>query len=281
MLAPCARERWGVRHIRATRTTLLFAAAPLAVSPPALRADELWRQDPLETPGGYSSQEARNAGGPGWFSEAADNFTGGYGWTISSVEFWGGYSSGVPQGSIFRGAMVRFYSDVNGRPGVRLYEHEVAFANETLYQQALGVPQFHYWCVLSPAFSLPAPGRYWISIVGIVDFGGVSTNPQWGWAPSSGDAPPACEQWFFPDITFGPQSGDLSFVLQGTSGHACYANCDGSTAVPVLNVQDFTCFLQRFAAGDPGANCDGSTSAPVLNVHDFTCFLQQVGAGCP
>ena len=62
---------------------------------------------------------------------------------------------------------------------------------------------------------------------------------------------------------------------------ACYANCDSSTAAPVLNVSDFTCFLQKFAAADPYANCDGSTAAPVLNVSDFTCFLQRFAAGCP
>jgi hypothetical protein len=62
---------------------------------------------------------------------------------------------------------------------------------------------------------------------------------------------------------------------------ACYANCDGSTTPPVLNVRDFTCFLQRYAAGDSYANCDGSTVPPVLNVADFTCFLQKFGAGCP
>jgi autotransporter-associated beta strand protein len=62
---------------------------------------------------------------------------------------------------------------------------------------------------------------------------------------------------------------------------ACYANCDGSTTAPVLNVGDFTCFLQKYAAGDPYANCDGSTVPPVLNVGDFTCFLQKYAAGCP
>jgi hypothetical protein len=61
----------------------------------------------------------------------------------------------------------------------------------------------------------------------------------------------------------------------------CYANCDGSTAAPVLNVLDFNCFLNRFAAGEPYANCDGSTAAPVLNVLDFNCFLNRFGAGCP
>jgi hypothetical protein len=61
---------------------------------------------------------------------------------------------------------------------------------------------------------------------------------------------------------------------------ACYANCDGSTVPPVLNVGDFTCFLQRFAAGESYANCDSSTVPPVLNVGDFTCFLQRFAAGC-
>jgi hypothetical protein len=62
---------------------------------------------------------------------------------------------------------------------------------------------------------------------------------------------------------------------------SCYANCDGSTTVPVLNVADFTCFLNRFAAGESYANCDNSTSQPVLNVADFTCFLNSFAAGCP
>jgi hypothetical protein len=64
-------------------------------------------------------------------------------------------------------------------------------------------------------------------------------------------------------------------------GAPCYANCDGSTQSPALNVADFTCFLQRYAAGDSYANCDQSTQAPVLNVADFTCFLQRYAAGCP
>jgi Domain of unknown function (DUF5122) beta-propeller len=60
-----------------------------------------------------------------------------------------------------------------------------------------------------------------------------------------------------------------------------YPNCDGVTIPPVLNVADFTCFLQKFATGDPYANCDQSTTVPVLNVADFTCFLQKFAQGCP
>jgi hypothetical protein len=78
---------------------------------------------------------------------------------------------------------------------------------------------------------------------------------------------------------FGFARFDLGVSGTVTQG-ACYANCDASTATPVLNVADFTCFLQRFAAGDAYANCDGSTAIPVLNVADFTCFLQRFAAGC-
>ena len=66
-----------------------------------------------------------------------------------------------------------------------------------------------------------------------------------------------------------------------TGGAPCYANCDGSTIAPVLNVNDFTCFLNRYAAGESYANCDASTIPPVLNVNDFTCFLNRYAAGCP
>lgn len=61
----------------------------------------------------------------------------------------------------------------------------------------------------------------------------------------------------------------------------CYANCDGSTVAPVLNVNDFSCYLNLFAAGRIEANCDESTVAPVLNVNDFTCFLNKFAQGCP
>ena len=62
---------------------------------------------------------------------------------------------------------------------------------------------------------------------------------------------------------------------------ACYANCDNSTAAPILNVNDFICFQQKFAGGDSYANCDNSTAAPVLNVNDFICFQQKFASGCP
>jgi hypothetical protein len=70
----------------------------------------------------------------------------------------------------------------------------------------------------------------------------------------------------------------------------CYANCDQSTTAPLLNVEDFSCFINRFAEGQllgaaqqvtHYANCDNSTTVPVLNVEDFTCFINKFAAGCP
>src|SRR5262249_14881738 len=66
-----------------------------------------------------------------------------------------------------------------------------------------------------------------------------------------------------------------------TAPQPCYANCDGSTLAPALNVNDFICFQARFAAGDTYANCDGSTTPPILNVNDFICFQSAFAAGCP
>jgi glucose/arabinose dehydrogenase len=70
--------------------------------------------------------------------------------------------------------------------------------------------------------------------------------------------------------------GDLFKIVP-----ACAPNCDNSTEAPVLNVLDFNCFLNRYAAGDCYANCDRSTTPPTLNILDFNCFLNQFTAGCP
>jgi WD40 repeat protein len=80
---------------------------------------------------------------------------------------------------------------------------------------------------------------------------------------------------------YGRQDSTIVMARNPFAPSVCYANCDQSTTPPVLNVGDFTCFLQRFASGDPYANCDSSTAPPVLNVGDFTCFLGRFAAGCP
>ncbi|MBL9031365.1 MAG: hypothetical protein JNM80_06625 [Phycisphaerae bacterium] len=78
----------------------------------------------------------------------------------------------------------------------------------------------------------------------------------------------------------GPGFNNLSNPTAYPALPACYANCDDSTSTPMLNVNDFICFQNRFAAQHPYANCDLSTSTPVLNVNDFICFQNRFAAGC-
>jgi len=90
-------------------------------------------------------------------------------------------------------------------------------------------------------------------------------------------------------VSFGEDAaGEIYIVAQGPFAAPvgsifkivprCPANCDGSTTAPVLNVNDFLCFQNKFASGDCYANCDGSSVAPVLNVNDFLCYLNLYAA---
>jgi hypothetical protein len=128
----------------------------------------------------------------------------------------------------------------------------------------------------NPGVPLTSGTAYWICAQGLADAQGTwRTSPNLGGIKAVSNDGGAT--WSVAVID--PPGSIVAFRIEVAGG--CYANCDGSTAAPVLNVADFTCFLQKFAAGDPYANCDGSTAAPVLNVADFTCFLQKFAAGCP
>ncbi len=62
----------------------------------------------------------------------------------------------------------------------------------------------------------------------------------------------------------------------------CYADCDTSTGVGVLDIFDFLCFGNRFSANDPYAcDCDTSTGVGVCDIFDFLCFGNEFNAGCP
>ncbi len=62
---------------------------------------------------------------------------------------------------------------------------------------------------------------------------------------------------------------------------SCYADCDTSTGVGVLDIFDFLCFGNRFSAGDPYAcDCDTSTGPLVCDIFDFLCFGNEFNAGC-
>src|SRR5690606_13285037 len=138
---------------------------------------------------------------------------------------------------------------------------------------------------VNPPLSLQ-PGEYWLEwqAGGTLPSGPFCVPVSYPGLPG----PPNADARFFDGATWSnlregttqtPQ--DLAFEIRGTAGAggpACYANCDGSTSTPILNVNDFICFQTRFAAGDTAANCDGSTAAPLLNVNDFICFQTRFAA---
>ncbi|MBN4052721.1 hypothetical protein JYU07_00460 [Roseiflexus sp. AH-315-K22] len=62
----------------------------------------------------------------------------------------------------------------------------------------------------------------------------------------------------------------------------CYADCDQSTGVGVLDVFDFLCFQNSFVNAEPYAcECDTSTGVGVCDVFDFLCFQDAFVGGCP
>ena len=74
------------------------------------------------------------------------------------------------------------------------------------------------------------------------------------------------------------QIGTISVVA--SCGGVCYPNCDGSTSTPLLTANDFTCFVNAYAAQQSYANCDGSTGSPALTGNDFVCFINAYATGC-
>jgi hypothetical protein len=121
------------------------------------------------------------------------------------------------------------------------------------------------------------------SILGFFQGDGSGTNPgTWGHEIDSRAEVDGTGAGNFDTSTCLPYTAELPFAVVGTKvSTACYANCTGNTDLPLLTASDFTCFLNKFRAGDAYANCNGNTDAPLLTAADFTCFLNKFRAGCP
>jgi len=62
----------------------------------------------------------------------------------------------------------------------------------------------------------------------------------------------------------------------------CYADCDPSTGVGILDLFDFLCFQNSFVRGESYAcNCDTTTGPLVCDLFDFLCFQGAFVGGCP
>jgi hypothetical protein len=176
-------------------------------------------------------------------------------------------------------ALLRF--DANAGT-YQIWQHDAGWPFPGEHVRPLAVtPDGRVWMLYDSEYPSTESGLLWWDGVNLGTFpappGGV---PQWGGLPHAGIKdlevkliPGGYELWM------SCLSRGIA-VLTVAGAPPCYANCDGSTTAPVLNVNDFICFLGRFAAGEAYANCDGSTVAPVLNINDFVCFQGRFAAGC-
>lgn len=88
----------------------------------------------------------------------------------------------------------------------------------------------------------------------------------------AGSSPAMAGGWMFATGSSG---------LRAFATNACYADCDRSTGVGVLDIFDFLCFSNRFALRDPYAcECDTSTGTGICDIFDFLCFSNAFAAGC-
>jgi uncharacterized membrane protein len=87
------------------------------------------------------------------------------------------------------------------------------------------------------------------------------------------------------------QGTEQAWIVTLPPWFECYGNCDGSTVQPILNIDDFVCFINEFAMAmqlphaqqvTHYANCDRQVGVqPILNIDDFTCFMMHYAMGCP
>ncbi|MFN0131307.1 MAG: GC-type dockerin domain-anchored protein [Phycisphaerales bacterium] len=206
------------------------------------------------------------------------------------------YQPGAPVGTPIQAAFVRLW---NGRPGAGGVPIAGDMATNRLIGgyfldlfRVMGNPLDPSRAVNSAQVDLSwmpplPPGRIWIEVatVGMAGFGSVMTVPAPYRNPGADDAMVfnvATNNWTQAQDAGSGRPLGLGWTIYASTQQptTCYANCDQSSTPPVLNVNDFTCFLNKFAAGDPYANCDQSTVPPVLNVNDFTCFMNRFAAGC-
>jgi len=87
-----------------------------------------------------------------------------------------------------------------------------------------------------------------------------------------------------PDCRWAPAGacGTAPIVDMGAYEFQCYADCDQSTGVGVLDLFDFLCFQNSFVNSEPyGCDCDTSTGPLVCDLFDFLCFQNAFVGGCP
>jgi len=188
---------------------------------------------------------------------------------LGTAEFKFGTIPSAPNGE---GTLnLSFYNDASGSPGglIATFAQPVSLVGPGPIEVSFNTG------------SLDVPASVWVAVRLQQTSGGIPGVIMNTLAPSIGSVSVTRA---FREAGAGPWGtdpvGDWMTMRLTAAAPACYANCDGSTIVPILNVSDFICFQTKYAAGDPAANCDNSTIPPVLNVSDFICFQTKYSAGC-
>jgi N-acetylneuraminic acid mutarotase len=238
---------------------------------PPLPNSNLWAYDPRATPVGmgswtplssYSTLTAQGGSavidGKLYVTTAADGF-GGYRNTLyvydPATNAWSARaSSGAPHANAAFGAIRgRLYLaggwDANGQAGSTTEEYN---------------PATDTWAAVAP---MPSPRVYVASAVlngKLYVAGGTNGTSE---QSSLLMFDPVSNTWTLgndlPTSRVGPMGAAVNgtfYVIGGSHngvalsdvlayGLPCYANCDNSSTPPILNVGDFTCFLQKYAAG--------------------------------
>jgi hypothetical protein len=231
----------------------------------------------------------------------ADDFTvTGGGWNVTTVSVYGYLTGSATTASPVDGASLEIW---NGRPGDATSTvvfgdtttNRFASAQQTfLLRVARAGPTFNraIWKAEITVNTQLAPGTYWISYQASSSTLGGFCPPMVKpgvLGPPNANARQFTTAWAdledATSLALPVGSGikqEASFSINGTQigGGGCYANCDASTLAPCLNVNDFLCFNNLYAAGSSSANCDQSTLTPILNVNDFLCFNNRYAAGC-
>jgi hypothetical protein len=243
---------------------------------------QLWTTGPWDGVDGRPSDRATPAVRPE--TRAADDMTlpagNGRPYDISAL-------SGRALARNYTGAFAEIYADNGGHPADTPSFTLQASGTTVLQTGVFGQYDLIDVTINTTGLSL-TPGTWWVSIVCAVS-GAPAPNDGYGFFGTAGNGVLHGSQGYYrvdanawlPSVQGLGFPSDFSFTVQGTQrAAACYPNCDNSTTLPVLNINDFLCFLNRFASGESYANCDNSTTPPVLNINDFLCFLNRFASGC-
>jgi hypothetical protein len=136
----------------------------------------------------------------GNFATTYDEFTLTQSYDVESFHFYGGYFNPGPNPYISN-IDLTFYDNGDGGPGAAIATGNFTDFNETLVSGDVYSYDLYFY-----SFDM-APGTYWASVVGTVDF-----PPQWGWA--TGIGPNDGYQCFFGSCAGTGTS--FAFALDGT-----------------------------------------------------------------